>query len=71
MNFLNAISAFTRRALHWMQDTVNVTPFDEANINYDLYTLYGSISRRFPPNTLQSEHYVNISAGYLVYYNKM
>ena len=68
MNFLHAISAFTRHALHWLRDTVRVTPFDEANLNYDLHTLYGSISRRFPLNTL---HYANISAGYLEYYNEM
>ena len=67
MNFLNAISAFTGSTLHRLQDTVRVTPFDEPNLNYDLHTLYVTISQRFPPNTLQREHYMNIASGYLDY----
>ena len=71
MNFLNAISAFTRSALHWLWDTVCVTPYNEPNLNYDLHTLYEFISWRFPPNTLQREHYANIATGYLDYNNEM
>ena len=71
MIFLNAISAFTRSALHRRQDTVRVTPYDDPNLNYDLHALYVIISRRFPPNTLQREHYMNIASAYLGYNDEM
>ena len=72
MNFFyNAISAFTRNALHMLKDSVRVIPHNDPNQNYGSHAFYWNISRRFPPNTLQREYYMNIASAYLDYNNKV
>ena len=72
MNFFyNAVSAFTRNALHMLQESVCVTPHDDPNQNQGSHTFYLNISRRFPPNTLQREYYMNIASAYLDYNNEV
>ena len=71
MSFSNAFSAFTRSTLHRLQDTVRVTPHTDPNVNYYLHTLYLNTSQRFPPNTLQREHYTNIASDYIDFNDEM
>ena len=72
MNFFyNAVSAFTRNALHMLQESVCVTPHDDPNQNQGSHTFYLNISRRFPPNTLQREYYMNLASAYLDYNNEV
>ena len=72
MNFFyNAVSAFTRNALHMLQESVRVTPHDDPNQNQGSHAFYLNISRRFPPNTLQREYYMNIASAYLDYNNEV
>ena len=54
-----------------LQGSVRVTPNDDPNQNYDLHAFYYNISRRFPPNTLQREYYMNLASAYLDYNNEV
>ena len=54
-----------------LQESVRVIPHDDPNQNQGSHIFYLNISRRFPPNTLQREYYMNIASAYLDYNNEV
>ena len=50
---------------------MRVIPHDDPNQNQGWHIFYLNISRRFPPNTLQREYYMNLASAYLDYNNEV
>ena len=50
---------------------MRVIPHDDPNQNQGSHIFYLNISRRFPPNTLQREYYMNLASAYLDYNNEV
>ena len=54
-----------------LEESVRAIPYDDPNQNQGWHIFYLNFSRRFPPNTLQREYYMNIASAYLDYNNEV
>ena len=54
-----------------LEESVRAIPYDDPNQNQGWHIFYLNISRRFPPNTLQRDYYMDIASGYLDYNNEV